>query len=218
MTVTVELQVSPEAFRLGDAMRTDPPVDVEIERLVPVDGGVVPYLWVYGDEGVLAEFESGVRGRAGVGRLEALDRLDGAALYSVTWERSEPDVVSALREADGTLLEAVGGEEWTFLVRFPDHAALSAFYNYCLDHGVAARVSQLRAPSPGRRRPDLTAEQREMLEEALARGYFEIPRAVSLGELAETFGISQQAASERLRRGVRQLATAALSDRSVTDL
>jgi predicted DNA binding protein len=34
------------------------------------------------------------------------------------------------------------------------------------------------------------------------RGYFEIPRRVTLTDLAEELGITRQATSERIRRGV----------------
>jgi predicted DNA binding protein len=48
----------------------------------------------------------------------------------------------------------------------------------------------------------LTDRQRDLLETALRAGYFEVPRETDLGTLSEEFDISEQALSERLRRGV----------------
>lgn len=51
----------------------------------------------------------------------------------------------------------------------------------------------------------LTPPQRETLKLAYERGYYEIPRGASLMELAGELGVSDQACSERLRRGVQRL-------------
>jgi hypothetical protein len=51
----------------------------------------------------------------------------------------------------------------------------------------------------------LTAAQREAIRAAADRGYFKVPREVSLKELAEQLGVSEQAVSQRLRRGLGNL-------------
>jgi Predicted DNA binding protein len=56
-------------------------------------------------------------------------------------------------------------------------------------------------------RISLPEEQREALELAVERGYFEEPRAVSVGELASELGAARSTVSYRLRR-----ATAALTE------
>ena len=58
---------------------------------------------------------------------------------------------------------------------------------------------------------DLTPAQREILELALDRGYFAIPRETNLMELAEELGISDQAVNERLRRGTAKVVLSALT-------
>jgi predicted DNA binding protein len=54
-------------------------------------------------------------------------------------------------------------------------------------------------------RATLTDEQREVLQVAHDLGYFDVPRSATLADVAAELGISSQAASERLRRGHRQL-------------
>lgn len=49
---------------------------------------------------------------------------------------------------------------------------------------------------------DLTEDQRELLQNAVREGYFKVPREVTLVELAETHGLSDREASERIRHGL----------------
>lgn len=53
----------------------------------------------------------------------------------------------------------------------------------------------------------LTHSQRMILKEAYRLGYYDWPRKISLGELAEKFGISKATLSEHLRRGEQKLFT-----------
>jgi predicted DNA binding protein len=51
----------------------------------------------------------------------------------------------------------------------------------------------------------LTDTQQEALVLAYERGYFESPRQVTLEELGEELGISQQAVGSRLRGGIKHI-------------
>jgi predicted DNA binding protein len=59
---------------------------------------------------------------------------------------------------------------------------------------------------------DLTEKQEAILTEAIEGGYFDIPRGSTLGDIAARLSISEQAASERLRRAMNSLARAAVTD------
>lgn len=56
----------------------------------------------------------------------------------------------------------------------------------------------------------LTKKQRRALEMAFRNGYYERPRGIDLGELAEQLGISKSAVSQRLRSAERKLIEKAL--------
>lgn len=56
----------------------------------------------------------------------------------------------------------------------------------------------------------LTEPQRDTIVTAYKAGYFEIPREVSLVDFAEQQGLSHQALSERVRRGLRNLVDSTL--------
>ena len=57
----------------------------------------------------------------------------------------------------------------------------------------------------------LTDSQYRALVLAASRGYYEVPKAVTLAELAEEIGVSHQALSEQLRRGTGALVEDVLS-------
>lgn len=61
-------------------------------------------------------------------------------------------------------------------------------------------------------RSDLTERQRETVEHAFERGYFEWPRAVSSEELAEDLGISRATFLEHLRKAEYKLLSRMLDD------
>jgi len=58
----------------------------------------------------------------------------------------------------------------------------------------------------------LTDIQRETLTAALEAGYFAVPRTATLQDLADEFGVSDTAISQRIRRGVARLLTTELSE------
>lgn len=57
----------------------------------------------------------------------------------------------------------------------------------------------------------LSPKQRTALITALERGYFEVPREVSMDELADELDITQQSLSKRLRRAHRNMITNVLT-------
>ena len=76
-----------------------------------------------------------------------------------------------------------------------------------LDPGTV--LADLRAESVGKTIIDgartLTATERETLLRAVDRGYYDVPRAETLGDLAGSFGVSDAAVSKTLRRAERKL-------------
>ena len=116
------------------------------------------------------------------------------------------DPLPLLIEVGGVLDEAIGTRDgWWCRVRFPDRAAYQRVYRFYQDREIEfefGRLVESTVEEPGRNPilSMLTAEQREALVVAWQRGYFDIPRRTTLGELAEDLGISDTAVSERLRR------------------
>ncbi|WP_269782693.1 helix-turn-helix domain-containing protein [Halobacterium wangiae] len=97
-------------------------------------------------------------------------------------------------------------------LRFPDRASLSEYQPLVEQKGVNVTLRRVYGESDAVFGGEygLSAKQREALEAAVAAGYFEVPRRASLSDLAEDLGVSTQAVSERLRRGITTLVENAL--------
>ena len=211
MSVVAELSIEADEFLLGQIIADFPGLAVEIERVVPSEKRIMPYIWGYGDD--LTEFERAMNESPNVKYIDVLDRLDDRALYKIEWEDPAEQLISGIAETDATILEAYSDEAWTFRIRFDDHAGLASFNRYCTSRGISYqldRVSSLADTVPTASRYDLTEPQYEALRLAVDRGYFEVPREVTFEELADELGVSVQAVSERVRRGANNVLRTAL--------
>ncbi len=74
--------------------------------------------------------------------------------------------------------------------------------------GIRTRIEETIPLEP---RTTLTAKQRQIVTKAVALGYFQFPRRISLSELAKSFGISSSALSETLRAAERRIMEDALA-------
>lgn len=63
---------------------------------------------------------------------------------------------------------------------------------------------------------ELTQKQRQAITTAVAAGYYETPREISLGEIADRLDITKSALSQRLKAAEAKLVTSAFSRASIT--
>lgn len=206
MSVILEFTVEKDQFTLGQVLSGAPSTRIELERIVPTGNDVLPFLWVTGDDH--DAFEENVRSSEYVEDLTVLDRVEDSALYRITWRGNQNDIIQGITESEGTILEAYGNGEWEYHVRFNDHDKLSQFHNYCTDNDIRIHIIRtytLTERTESVRQFGLSEEQREALVLGLRNGYFDTPSETSLDELADELGISQQATSNRIRRGTKQV-------------
>ncbi len=211
MSVIVEFTVADEEFILGQVLSDPPDMHIELERIVPTGSSVIPFLWVRGEN--YRTFEDRVQGSERVAELVVLDQLDDEVLYRVEWTDEPHSLLEGIDQTGGVILEANGNRGWEFRLRFPNHDALSQFYNFCTEHDITIHIDRsytLTERSDIGHQFGLSQQQREALVLGLRRGYFDTPSQVSLNELAEELGISQQAISSRIRRGSKQVLSEAL--------
>ncbi|MFC7141315.1 helix-turn-helix domain-containing protein [Halosimplex aquaticum] len=212
MSVVGEFTVPAEAFALGESLDVDPSLTVEFDRLVAHSRDwIMPFLWVSAPEDAFEPFEEALAGDPSVEAFEATDAFPGARLYKMTWCREVARVVDLVLDHEGAILEATGQSgEWRLRVRFGDRERLGQFHAHFKNSGDVA-LHQLFSPSePHSGTFNLTPKQRDALLAAYDAGYFETPRGATATELAEGFGISQQAFSQRLDRGIDRLVEDAL--------
>jgi predicted DNA binding protein len=202
VSVLLECTIEADAFQLGQVLAPPAGMVLELERIVPTDATLMPFVWAIGEE--YHAFEERVRAHPAVESLTALDRFGNRGLYRLEWRDSPTDFIAALGRSEAVVLEARGDESWAFRLRFPDHESLSAFHSTVRDLDIPLRIDRTRTLSElddHGQTFDLTPAQREALVLALERGYFASPSEVQLDELADELGITRQALSKRIRRG-----------------
>ncbi len=205
MGVSVELRLQWEAFPLSDAIGDRDGHRVTVEPIVPTVERVLPFVWVHGVSN--ADPEAVFTGPAGIDHVEVVEKNDGSVLYRLQWAPEDSDFLDTLQETSGTIVSArTASDEWLCTVRFRDHARVSEFKSLCDRQGVAVSLRSIdHGIEDSVPEGPLTPAQRETLQLAVEHGYFSIPRETTLSELAEKLGVSDQATSERIRRGVQAL-------------
>lgn len=204
MSTIAELRLPAPETTLATAFDHVPDATFELESSVSKTN---PCLWVADVE--RDRIEAAFDADPSIEGYDALVESQSRILYDL--EFVDGDGIGTLCDPllvdGGSLLEAWGTEGWWQVrVRFPDRDALTNAYERLLECDISAdlrRVTDVtNATEPDTR---LTPEQREALEAALQYGYFEIPRQISMEELAAELDISHQALSERFRRAYETL-------------
>lgn len=98
-------------------------------------------------------------------------------------------------------------------MRFDDRERLSEFQTYCDENDIAFELNRLQEQEQpmASAQYDLTTKQRETLVTALDAGYYAVPQEITMSELADEMGVSQQALSKRFHDGHRNLITSTLT-------
>ncbi|SEV94681.1 helix-turn-helix domain-containing protein [Halobacterium jilantaiense] len=213
MSVIVEFSLDSPRLNLHGATTTVPGVTVDVESVdADVDGGVKTMAWAVG--GCLDAFDDALRADPTTTDVVLIDDLPDRRLYNYrTSEQSEVQLYTDWLELGAAQLhvECQDGT-WFQRVRFPDRDALAEFESTCETEDISFTLHRIYG-DPGSAEPDpLTDAQREALRLGLDCGYLDVPRTGSLSVVADELGISEQSASERLRRATRNLAADALAD------
>jgi len=207
MSVIAHISVPPDEFKLAQTLRAHESLRIEMERIVPLDGEMVPSLWVSGASE--ERISRTLRDDDDVRRAEVVDGVGDAYLVRVAWTDRRHVLLDRLVAVEATCLEGVGRPDaWHLELRFPTRESLSECYQECIDRGVTLTVEGIydRARADhGRATAQLSDRQYETLRTAFETGYFGIPREITLEELSSRLGISDTAASQRIRRGLQTL-------------
>jgi hypothetical protein len=203
MVTIVRGTVPADEFALSRSLSEVEGMEVEIERIVDTgDSAVMPLLWVRsGEDGI--EMEDILSDDPTVNEATAVAEFDGEALYQMEWVDNIELLLNMLTNAQATILDAFGRRDrWKLRMMYPERDHLSDVHDFCNSHGLTFNVESVRQlDSEPAGRFGLTTDQFEALTTAAERGLYEVPREVTVEELAEEFGVTHQALSERLRRG-----------------
>ena len=203
MSVIAHLRIPADSFELGRILQLKKEASIRLENLVPLGERAVPFFVVENEVG--EDFQERVSEHPSVERITLVNEHDDRTLYGLDWNVARDAFFKGILEAGANLLEGHGtADTWEFEIRFPDHARLSEFQEYCSNAQISLDVGRIYNPT----RPEagmwygLTEPQREALMRAVEGGYYSIPRQMSTKDLAEELGISDQAVTERLRRAI----------------
>lgn len=203
MAVIAHLRIPADSFELGRILELEAPGTIELENMVPLGERAIPFFSV--SDSVRESFESNVEAHPSVSKIIEVTRHNDERLYSLEWDVARDVFFQGVVELNGQLLSGTGtASTWEFEIRFPTHEALSEFQEYCSNARIDLEVGRIYNPV----RPGtsiwygVTNPQRETLIRAVQGGYYSIPRQMSTQDLAEEFGVSDQAVTERLRRAI----------------
>lgn len=134
--------------------------------------------------------------------------------FELSDEGRELDLYPILLETGSVVRDAtVTPDGWECHFGFADSSALSRFFETAEELGIEYDVERVYEPRSVQNSEDvLTAAQRSALLTALEVGYFDVPRTSDLATVGNELGISDTAASERIRRGVRSLVSTVVAD------
>lgn len=209
LTVTVIGDVSFPGDRFILNGVTDiPTIDIEIKSVVAhVDEGLTPYFWITASD--MEEVDQKLTADPTITNIDQLESVDNERLYRAHWISGSQGLVTVLQETEGAITSATFHNiAWRIRFLFKDREQLTACFEQCRDD-LAFDIELLgvfdRSTSASSSEYGLTEAQREALQIALAEGYFEVPREDNIDDIAHHLGVSQQAVSQRLRRGYESL-------------
>ncbi len=143
--------------------------------------------------------------------FEIVDVSADGRTYVALLRQANPGILEQLLEELGAGVTptppTVVGRETATLTFLADEAAEKRIVGLLRSLGVPYELKSRHRVSGGVRgdEVELTARQRELLSLAWNLGYFDIPARVGLAKIAALSGLSRNAVSQHLRRGVRNL-------------
>lgn len=202
MSVFAEFDLPADAFALSDTLDALPEAVIEVERVVASEKLLTPYFWVTNVSGTA--FEAATEEDTSIRDLRRLDEFENAILYRAEWTKNIESIVYAYTKVGAVILDATGQRDvWQVQMRFDDREQLTTFQTYCADNDISFGINRLYEvahPHTGRQF-GLTGKQHEALLNAWRAGYFESPAETTLEDVAADLDISQQALSQRMRKG-----------------
>ncbi|WP_129114034.1 helix-turn-helix domain-containing protein [Halegenticoccus tardaugens] len=212
MSTIAEVEVPAAEFALRETLSTLPDVQFEVVRLAAHDHEqVMPYLRV--SEGDLESVEPTLLDDPSVSDVELLDDLGNERLFRMNWVSDIRVILHVVLDEGATVVDMQGKDDsWQLRILFPTRDSLSATHDFCVEEGLTFTIRNIYdlKESVGSGQYGLTSEQYDALVTAAERGYFDVPRRLTMSELASELGVSQQSLSERLRRGHKALVDSAL--------
>ncbi len=200
-------------FVLGETLSSVPNASFEVEGVVETcETGVIPLIWASAADH--DHLETALSDDPTTEEVELLSDHADRWLYRMRWINNVQGLLETLVTNQATILTATTNDErWIVRLMFPTHDGVSRTMTHCKEHDIDLEMIAIREMSgQPAGRSGLTDAQFEALTAAWEQGFYTVPREVDLVDLAEDLGVSHQALSERLRRGIDTLIRDTLMD------
>lgn len=210
MSLIAEFRLSSPDFPLMDALSAVPDMRLRVEQAIAEHSDrPILFLWASGDD--LQTFEAALKSDPTVVDPTRVEDTEDRRLYrvQVTEEAQMVLYPAELETSTSRLSVSATAQGVETRMRLPDRGALYRFREICKEQDVSFTLQRLYESndSSASDQYGMSPKQQITLQKAIERGYYTVPREITLEELATELNISRQAASERLRRGCHILIT-----------
>lgn len=207
MGLVAEFEAASSELFLTPTLEALEDLQAEVERQYAIDPDrPIAFCWLRDDDPT--RLERALDRDATVDTYQRIEETAHRALYRV--RRSRSPVIEAYGvwvELGAELLRSRGQNgRWEMRMRFPSREAFTDFHTFLEGAGVEFDLTRLADGAvPYGSAHELTPRQRDALRLAYEEGFYDVPRGTTLADLARTLDVSDQAVSERLRRGQARL-------------
>lgn len=202
--VVIEAVIPSDAFDLGQALQDHTSLEMELVRFVPTSDGFVPYIRVQAED--RGAFESSLEDDGRIASFAHQNSEGKKHLYSIDWADEFGGLLESIRGHDVYIRRAVGTESvWRFWLFSPNHESVSEFSAAIRDQDIPLDVHRIKQAEAPVTVHGMTERQRKVVSRAFELGYFETPKQSTLEPIAREMGISPQAVSGLLNRGLNNL-------------
>ncbi|AGB37694.1 helix-turn-helix domain-containing protein [Natronococcus occultus] len=214
MAITVKAYAEHERLALVPTLRRADDLQITVLTQANTDPGshLFPFWFEYEDVDKLERF---LEDDPTVDDYELVDEGEDTHIYYIEHAERTKLLSPVVTQVNGFMSWAETKRRgWFLQLQLPDREALTTIWEYAEEYGVSFEIVEVY----GRPRNEtnvaygLTEQQVEALTVAYECGYFSEPREMALSDVADEIGLSSTAMSGRLRRGMRNLISAALLD------
>lgn len=207
MPTITEFRIPITETALGSVFVSEPTLECTMEQAVVQD---FPNLWFTG--AARADLEAAFDAEPAIRSYSLIADSNDRVLYDIRDLTELERAFEIVIDVGGTICNlTASGDAWTLTVRFSSRELASRAYERLEERPATVTIGRLyEGMATQVHTTGLTQEQHETLHAAIEHGYFDIPRSITMEELADELGVSHQAVSERLRRAYKTIVVAEL--------
>ncbi|WP_227356510.1 helix-turn-helix domain-containing protein [Haladaptatus salinisoli] len=214
MSIIVRSYIEHEQLALVPTLRELEGIKIRVVAQGTTSPGttVFPFLIEYDDR---AELERILDDDPTVNEYKLVDWTNGAGIYYIEHTPETKLISTVVTNVSGLLVHTeTKGNGWLIRLLLPDREALNSIWKYANENDITLDIIEIYSNDDAGTEMSygLTEEQMIALKTAYDKGYFQEPRDISLSQVADEIGVSSTAMSGRLRRGVRNLIAATISE------